>query len=79
MTLLWYNNYYRELRNNSQKTKTRSVIMSELDFEMNGILTEDYDYYNDHRAMSLEDINYDNMESDFGREQLSQEELESIL
>lgn len=53
--------------------------MSELDFEMNGMITEDYDYYNDHRVMSLEDINYDNMESDFGREQLSQEELESIL
>lgn len=53
--------------------------MSELDFEMNGILTEDYDYYNDHRAMSLEDLDYDGLESDFGREQLTDEELESLL
>lgn len=52
--------------------------MEELDFETQGVITDLYDYYNDHRRLSLDEIDYDNFESDYGKEQLTEEELSSI-
>lgn len=52
--------------------------MDELDFERIGIITESYDYYNDHKSLSLDDIDYERFEEDYGREQLTEDELNSI-
>ena len=53
--------------------------MKELDFERQGLVTDSYDYYNDHNPLSIDDINYQDFESDYGVEQLSEKELNEIF
>lgn len=52
--------------------------LDELDFERKAYTTDSYDYYNDHKNLTLEDIDYDKFEGDYGKEQY-EDVLKEIL